>query len=148
MHSHLHRLFSRTLISFSDLHINHWIFCKHLKQVGEPAPAPLKDRSWLQCMRSRMFNVNHNSSLDSLLFKWMCGWCRGTCFNFFFFFLSVADGAWILFGAGTAVQSNCQRLSRSTIMKKKRDLELLDQPIHFTDEQTETSHINWFPLSH
>jgi len=36
-----------------------------------------------------------------------------------FFFLSVADGAWILFGTGTAVQSNCQLLSRSTVMKKR-----------------------------
>lgn len=27
------------------------------------------------------------------------------------------------------------------IMKKERDVKLLDQPIHFTDEQTETSSI-------
>lgn len=29
----------------------------------------------------------------------------------FSFFLAVADGVWILFGAGIAVQGNCQGLS-------------------------------------
>lgn len=65
--------------------------------------------------------------------------------HMFSFFLAVPDGAWILFGTGTAVQGNCQGLSPPSMMKKERGVKLLDQPIHFTDEQTETSTISNFP---
>lgn len=62
----------------------------------------------------------------------------------FSFILAEADGAWILFAAGTAVQGNCQGLPHPpspapSYVKKERNLSLPDQPIHFADEQTETS---------
>lgn len=65
------------------------------------------------------------------------------------FFHAVADGAWILFGGGTAFQGNCQGLFFSVYdEKKKTDVKLLDQPIHFTDEHTETSTILSLPLNY
>lgn len=70
----------------------------------------------------------------------------------FIFFLVVADGAWILFGAGAAVQGNCQRLVFPVYYgnkkKKKKEVKLPDQPIHFTDEQTETSDTESLPVNH
>lgn len=64
----------------------------------------------------------------------------------FSFVLAAADGPWILSGAGSAVRGNCQGLpllsTPSPVYYEKRGgRKGSGPPIHFTDEQTETSNI-------